>query len=323
MVLKIIATLIPVFGIILLGLAVARRSILPMEAATGLNQFVYWIALPAITFNILARLNTDGVSGNFLLAVYLALAVNYLLSFVFALWFFRADKAEAAMLGFMANFPNGIFMGIPVVSFLLPADDFAVQIGGLCAFLYAVVMPYTDTVLEMLRHKGESLPKLMLSLGKTMLRNPMIIAGSLGLVCTFSGSRPPEWALNTASMLGGTAAPCALFAMGMVMNLQLAAMGGESFKSFSRQLATHVFKLAVLPCVTFLLLRLCGVTGTPLGVATLMAAMPTGVVAYVIAQKHHVCVREASMVIVIDTAASVATIPAVIAMLYALNVFSL
>lgn len=323
MVVKIVTTLTPVFGIIFLGFLFARRNIIPMTATAGLNQFVYWIGMPAMMFNILVRFNSDGVASGFIPAVYVALLCNYFATAAMAVWFFRASKAEAVMLSYMANFPNGVFMGVAVISFLLPGDDFAVQIAGLCAFLYAIVMPFSDTVLEMLRHKGESLPKLALSLGLTLIRNPMVIGGCLGITLNATGVAVPEWLRNMAAMLGGTAAPCALFSMGMVMNAQLASLGTGPASSLNRQLATHAFKLAVMPGLTFLCLRLTGIQGVPLGVATLLAAMPVGVVAYVIAEKYQVCVRESSMIIFVDTVASIATIPLIISVLYALGVFVL
>lgn len=323
MVLKIITTLIPVFGIIFLGLVVARRNVMPMDAASGLNQFVYWVALPAMMFDILVRLNTQGVSGGFLAALYASLVLSYALAFAVSLRRPGVGKPEAVMMSYMATFPNGAFMGVAVVSFLLPGNDFALQMAGLCAFLYSVVMAFSDTVLAMMRHKGESPSRLVLSLGKTIARNPMILAGVLGLILNASGTEPPEWAMNMASMLGGTAAPCALFSMGMVMNAQLAAMGAPPSGALGGRITVHLFKLVFMPGATFALLRAAGVTGIPLGVATLLSAMPVGVVAYVIAEKYQVCVKESSIIIFVNTVAGIVSIPAVIAVLYALNVFSL
>lgn len=323
MIVTIITTLAPVFGIILLGFIIARKNVMPMTTATGLNQFVYWIAMPAMMFDILVHLDAGGFPDLLIPALAAALFCNWLLSAVLSIRVFRASKAEAVILGCLANFPNGVFMGIAVVSFLLPGNNPALQVAGLCAFLYSMVIPVSDTILEMLGHKGESLPRLAASLGKTVIRNPMIMAGALGIVLGLTGIAVPVWAGNMASMLGRTAAPCALFAMGMVMNVQLAAMGASPSSARGRQAATHLLKLASMPCLTFLVLSLAGIHGIPLGVATLQAAMPAGVVTYVIAEKHRTCVGESSIVIFVNTVASVATIPVVISLLFARGVFAL
>lgn len=318
----IITTLLPVFGIIFLGLAVARKGLMPMEAAAGLNQFVYWVSLPAMMFNILARLDATSISAEFLLALYVSLGISYAISLILLSQFFRKKREEAVLLSCLANFPNVAFMGVAVVSFLLPGDDFAMFIAGLCAFLYIVIMPYTDTILDMRRHKGEKFSTLLLFLVKTVVHNPMIVLGTAGIILSVTQTSAPNWALNASSMLGATAAPCALFAMGMVMNAQLATMCGFSGGIPYRQLGVHLIKLVLLPCITFFSLKFFHIEGIALAVTTLFAGMPVAVAAYVVAEKYQVCVRESSMIIFFDTLMSVATIPAIISVLYALHILS-
>ena len=61
--LSILSTLVPVFGIILFGIVVERMGFLPIETSGCLNQFVYWIGLPMMLFNQLARMEAGQMSG--------------------------------------------------------------------------------------------------------------------------------------------------------------------------------------------------------------------------------------------------------------------
>jgi predicted permease len=47
--------LLPVFGLVFAGFACRRRGVLGPSAASELNRFVVWLALPALLFDITAQ----------------------------------------------------------------------------------------------------------------------------------------------------------------------------------------------------------------------------------------------------------------------------
>ena len=47
--------LFPVFGLVFAGFACRRRGVLGPSAASELNRFVVWLALPVLLFDIAAR----------------------------------------------------------------------------------------------------------------------------------------------------------------------------------------------------------------------------------------------------------------------------
>ena len=59
-------------------------------------------------------------------------------------------------------------------------------------------------------------------------------------------------------------------------------------------------------------LYLLGVRGIALASATIVAAMPTAVAAYIIAEKYQVATEDSSLGIVVDTALSAVSIPLLI-----------
>ena len=50
-----VSILLPVFGLIFAGFACRRTNVLGPAAASELNRFVVWLALPALLFDILAH----------------------------------------------------------------------------------------------------------------------------------------------------------------------------------------------------------------------------------------------------------------------------
>ena len=67
------------------------------------------------------------------------------------------------------------------------------------------------------------------------------------------------------------------------------------------QFPLHVLKLVVEPLFIFGVLYLLGVRGIALASATIVAAMPTAVAAYIIAEKYQVATEDSSLGIVVDT----------------------
>lgn len=316
MFLTIISTLAPVFGVIFLGFFIARLGVMPMSAASGLNLFVYWISLPAMMFNLLVRLDKDMLGGGFLAGFFAALALSYLLCFLLVSDFCRGGKTRAIMFSCMAGFPNVVFMGVPMVMFLLPGDETAQAIAGLCALLYTLVLIGTDTVLEMQCHRGEKLSKYLRSLLKAVLFSPMILACAAGFAFSGLNWPVPEVIWNITGMLGVTAAPCALFAMGMLMTSQVSAAEHRAPGNLADQLTVHLIKLLLLPGLTFAFLWLFGIRGVELAAATLFAGMPIAAANLALAEKFQICVRESSLIIPINTVAGIVTIPGLIVLLY-------
>ena len=113
-------------------------------------------------------------------------------------------------------------------------------------------------------------------------------------------------------MLGSTSAPCALFCMGMILSKQMTSSQGFVKGWARRQFPLHVLKLVVEPLFIFGVLYLLGVRGIALASATIVAAMPTAVAAYIIAEKYQVATEDSSFGIVVDTALSAVSIPLLI-----------
>lgn len=313
--LSILSTLVPVFGIILFGILVDRMGFLPQETPACLNQFVYWIGLPLLLFQQLSRMQPGQVSGALVWGLLLGFFATYFLAYLYFSGGFRKKQDEGAVLSLLSSFPNAAFMGLPIVVLLLPGNSEAAIVASLGAVLPSATMLFTDSKLECGRHTGESRRQALRSVFRSLYRNPLLIYSSLGAAVSLFQLPVPRAILSMTGMLGSTSAPCALFCMGMILSRQMTSSRGFTKGWLSRQLPMHLFKLAVQPLIMFGVLHLFGIRGVAVGVATIMAAMPTAIAAYIIAEKYQIATEDSSLGIVVDTAASAVTIPAIIILL--------
>lgn len=308
--LTILATLVPVFGIIFLGLLVQRLGFLPAGTAVCMNQFVYWIGLPALLFNQLARMEAGQVSGWLVSGILISIGISLLISYAFYSKGFRRHRQENAIMAMLSSFPNCAFMGLPIVILLLPDNHAAALTASLCAVLTFVVVLFTDSKLEIASGREKaSRGGVILYILRSLTHNPLLIASALGACVSLFRLTLPMPIAAMASMLGATASPCALFCMGMILSAQMTSSRGFVPGWFSRQLPIHVLKLIVQPFILYGVLTLCGVQGVALGVSIIVVSMPTGIAAYIIAEKYQVATEDSSLGIVMNTALSIVTIP--------------
>ena len=171
--LSILSTLVPVFGIILFGIVVERMGFLPIETSGCLNQFVYWIGLPMMLFNQLARMEAGQMSGGMVGGILLGYGITYLFAYVLFSNFLRRRWEESSVFALLSSFPNAAFMGLPIVVLLLPDSSEAAIVASLCAVMTSANLLFTDGRLEAGKHKGEGRKEVFLSLLRSLLRKGM------------------------------------------------------------------------------------------------------------------------------------------------------
>lgn len=320
--LDILSALVPVFGIIVLGMCVERLGSLPRGTPAALNQFVFRVSLPALLFNAVARktpqeLAHGGFAAGTVAGMLLAFALGYLLCSRGG----RRNGPDIAVLAQAASFPNSAFLGLPIVAALLPGNDDAVLAGGIVSVLCLAVLLVTMARLEAVRSGGGMSWRVLRQVSSALGRNPILLATLAGVAVSLSGLGLARPVAAMASMLGATASPCALFGIGMVLAAQLTAEGAgcppeggagecdpQALSPLARQVVVNAVKLFGHPALTWLCLWAFGVRGHWLGMGVLFAAMPTAAVAYVVAESYGAGARDTSRAIVVSTMLSALTL---------------
>lgn len=310
-------TVVPVFGIIFLGFVSQRMRFMPAEMAACLNQFVYWIALPALLFHELANMNTGELPGSLLASLVVCAALAPVVAFgMLRLWPNRQPGRNAGMGAVYATFPNGAFVGLPMLALLWPDNSFALLSGSLSAVAYTVVLVVGDVGLQASAgNRTDGFRHFLKETGRTLWHNPLLMATLAGVVWKLLGLPMPGPLKTVTTMLRATAAPCALFCMGMLLAGQMDLIRQRGPRSARRsiwpQVTVHMFKLVLHPLLTWAVMVPFGVAGVALGTSIMQAAMPTGLASYVVAEKHRIDSEDAPLILMISTALSVITVPLV------------
>jgi len=150
------------------------------------------------------------------------------------------------------------------------------------------------------------LGRALLDVAKGIFLNPLLIAAALGVGAAAVQYEPPVAIDRLLQFLYTSAAPCALFALGVTVALRpLERMPWEV------PLLTAV-KLVIHPVLVLLLLSWFGPFGQAwVNTAVLMAALPPALTAYVFARQYNAWIEQASSVVLIGTLLSVASLTAV------------
>ena len=206
----------PVFGLIFVGFFCRRRGILGPNASSELNRFVIYLGLPSLLFEAMSRLaSVQALNPGYVAAFAVGMAGVFLLT----LWVRLRSKAhfiDATIDALGAAYPNSGFLGIPLC--LLTFGDRGLPpaiIGTLmtACLLFAVAIIMIESYRQAEKHLGRTLAKV----GKSLLRNPIMVAPILGALVSASGWQLPGGLRQLFQFLGAAAGPCALVSIGLFL----------------------------------------------------------------------------------------------------------
>jgi len=299
---------LPVFALIGVGYAAARFGFFDETATRALSRFVFQFALPVMLF---ASLASQGRPAAFEVGYLLAYFLGVVASAGLAALLARSRGGTAARVsivaGFSASYGNVILLGIPLVLTAL-GPDATLPLFALVSVHGPVMMTLVTVLLE--RGQGDLAPKArLLATAKGLVTNPILVGLVLGLAVGISGFPLPGPVAASTSLLGQAALPAALFAMG-------ASLAGYAIRGALGLAVTIVgLKTVLQPLVVWLLVDYVFAIARPWSdTAILLAAMPTGVNAYLFATRYRTGEAEAATAILLSTAASLVTVSVILAL---------
>lgn len=301
---SILNVVLPVFAIIGAGYLCGRFSLLGPESSEALNRFVYWVALPVLLFRGMATVDMSAVlNANFWAAVVGGQVIVWVLGMGLAMTIFRRGIAEGGMHGMISVYGNNGYMGIPMTltaygeAAVLPAIITTMINASICVAVAAALIEIG------LNRGGGGTRRVAQDVGRALMKNPLLIAPLLGILWASSGWAMPTPVDTFTRILGAAAGPCALFSIGLFLVGKSVAQGfGEVANMTLLKLLAHPLVTALLAFWVFPMDPLWATT------AVLMAALPTGPGAFILAQAHELYVQRTSSVILITTILSVVTL---------------
>ncbi|UTW10131.1 AEC family transporter [Marinobacterium rhizophilum] len=269
--LAVLSTTAPIFLLIALGFIAVRTRLMPGDAIPGLGRLVMYIAMPALIFSTLTRMEFGEVIDSTYLLVYglgsaLALAAGIGLSMLL----FRDSIAAGGVKGIGMAMSNSAFIGYPVLIQVFddpPTNAFAM---GLMVE-NMLILPLALVLIEygVGRQNGTTLASAWKSVIIRVMKNPLIIAIVAGLIASALELQLPAVVDQSLGMLAGVAAPIALFVVG-------GSLVNSSLRGNVSEIGLVVVgKLALHPLMMVLLIWLLPDFDPRLQLAAvLMAAMP-------------------------------------------------
>jgi len=300
---QILQIVLPVFLIILVGYLAGKSKVVKPGHIDALNDFAYYIALPALIITSFWQINflqkglSEIIGYNFL-----ALALFAFL-LMLGLNLFNIDKKTKAALFLSSLVGNTIYIGFPIGRQAFGGDNFAIVAG--VGAIHLVLGTFLGVMAAM--HWTQKHENLKLYL-KEFFTNPLILSLIAGIILSFApGFGKTETILkNTLSMLAATASPVALFALGCFLSQRSHKI------PFSLRAVPVILKLMVFPLFVFLILKKFGQVSGPTNISSFLAAMPTAVSTFVIAEKFGLDEKLVADSLLITTALSVITLTGIL-----------
>ena len=295
---------LPFFAIIGLGYGSGRIGFFTEEATAYLTKFVFYFALPAMLFRFSATLEIGDVfDWPFVSAYFSATFVVYLIATAIA-HYRGSDLGEAAVEAQCSVIGNVGFLGIPMLALLMGQAAVGPMILVLAVDL--IVFSSLIVILITISKQGKLDPAVFLKVASGLLKNPMIVAISLGFVWSALSLPVARPADEFLTILGAAATPGALFAIGASLATKTAErVSIAAWISFAK-LVLHPAAVAVTAFFVF------PVEPFAAGVMIAAAALPVAGNVYILAEHYNVAPQRASASILLSTAASVVTVAAVI-----------
>ncbi|MHB0912898.1 MAG: AEC family transporter [Armatimonadota bacterium] len=300
----VLGTVFSIFLLLFLGYGTKKIKLLRAKDAETTSALVVNLMLPAFVFlavydseqrvsPAMAKIPVIGF-GMILLVCAIAYALGRLL---------RMEKPTIGGLILASAFGNTAFLGYPVItaafgggSALVPAalyDQFGMLL-PLCTFGVVLASHFSGEKVT-----GRQLTGALLS--------PSILAVPVALV--LHPVKIPLPVIKSLEYLAAGTVPLAMLTLGL-------SLSARSIKTCAVPVAVAcVLKLAVLPALTWALMRMGGFSGEALKAVTMESAMPTAVLASIIAVRYKADGNMVAGVVFVSTLLGILSIPSTLMLL--------
>lgn len=295
---------LPIFALIFAGWLARRIGVLGSAATTELNRFVVYLALPALLFDIVAHAHwADIWQPGFIAAFGLSAALIFCMTVAVRLRRL-SHLADAAIDGLNAGYANTGFIGFPLALVTLGRNAMAptliATIITVCVLFAAAIV-----LIEIGLQTEPRRKRLAMKVGRSLLRNPLLLAPALGALIPLTGLGIAAPIESFLKLLGGAASPCALVALGLF----LAEKREASVPTTGSAGFLVALKLVAQPIVAWVLASVVfGLTPLLTHAAVLLAALPTGTGPFMLAELYRREAGVTSKVVLVSTVASILTV---------------
>lgn len=306
------SSLLPVVLLIGIGFAAGRLKLIRGEAVRDLSNLVFLVLVQALLFRTmatadLARLDLRSVALYYIVAG----------AMLFALLFIRGLTSRSAVLALAAIFSNTLMIGVPLVQ-LAYGQAGLVHLFTLISMHALILLTLATVVLELLvareqaaaglgprRHIAATVAQAV----KNAVLHPVPLPIIAGFLYSLTG-----WGLHPVverplKLLGDAFGPVALVLVGVT--LAQTAIGPH----LRGALVISVLKTILHPLLMWGAGRALGLTGLPLAVMVVAAALPVGANVFLFSQRYKKAEDLVTASVAVSTLMAVGTVSVVMGLL--------
>ncbi|MCL5009241.1 MAG: AEC family transporter [Patescibacteria group bacterium] len=291
---------LPIFGLVYAGYYFRRLKICTEEWVHALNEFVFYVSLPAVIGISFWEMNVRDPLFWSIVGSNTAIMFLYAGLLFFGLHFFSRLRGSLKAAAFLAGMVgNTVYMGFPLL-----ADAF-----GQARLPYGIAAATIQLVLGLVLSL-QAVEYWVVKSKKSwtyfldFFKNPFFIALLAGTALSLLNFKGPvaETIRKPIYMLGATASPVALFALGGFLH------GKFLRHHLSRAVWVSAVKLLAFPVFAWLFAVITGMHRDFAAMSVIAASMPSAVTAFVVAEKYHLDEELVVNSILLSTAVSLITI---------------
>ncbi len=297
---------LPLFALILIGYVSAKFSKLPEAALGWMNFFIVYVVLPALFFQLIRKAPIESLANiRFIAAASGATVIVFVVGFLLGKVVLKRPLAIAIMQAVAGSYSNIGYMGPALTLAALGQAALVPTILVFCvdnAFLF-IATPFLMAFSS--RNGEQSTIQFVLQILKKVFLHPFILATLLGILAAVTELPVPVAIDTVLDMLKNSAAPAALFTMGVVVAHRSVRVQGPGVPLFL------MIKLLLHPLLVYFMMQWLG-PFDPVwqNTAILMACLPPALNVYVLASDYKTYVQEASSIVLLGTILAIFTVTA-------------
>ena len=291
---------IPVSFICFFGFFLGKKNLFKVAEANIILKFVGLVAVPAMSADIILKLDFSNINFSLYIKYLITELLLYLIGFFTAKLFFKSNTTEAILIGAAASFANHVLYVYPIAILEFPFS----QINSIITIMAmdVILLSFTIFLLDFTSTDDFTLFKLF----KKQIVNPPLLGLFAGLIIILAPFELPVGIERTFEFVSLSAAPCALFALGIILSKKV-QRGQLNIAIF-----ITLLRLIIHPLLAVIVILILGGHFIENSRTTLMvAAAPVGLMAFTFAPKYGVSTEAIALSILWTFIASLFLIPLV------------
>ena len=288
----------PVAILILIGYISAKKSIFSKENSIAIIKYVGVVAVPALTLKIILSISISNVNWTLIFSYVFSELIIYLTALLIGKYIFNLKWNEAILIGMASSFANHLLFVYPIALNEYQADlihPIVAIIGFDVIFLVINLL-----ILDLIKFKNLKLKNIFIK----QFSNLPLLALILGLTIIFLDIEIPTSIDRVLDFIANSAAPCALFAAGIILSQKL--------EKTEIKISNLIILLKIILHPVLLILIIWNLDNIDFSLAEttiMVASAPVGLMALIFSTQYGLNPNAITRALMITTLFSILTVP--------------